>query len=105
MPNKFPAAQHPLVTGWVGRENPFAFDAKTLDWAAGAARFDTGPPLCFRLWSVKISRVSGHDAQAYRPIACSRCHSVLEKPFVSIAYCAISKLAGLANGFGKNSRQ
>jgi len=35
---------HPAVTGWFGRENPFAFDAKTLDWAPAAARFDTGTP-------------------------------------------------------------
>ncbi len=35
---------HPAVTGWFGRENPFAFDARTLDWAPAAARFDTGTP-------------------------------------------------------------
>ncbi len=35
---------HPMVTGWFGRANPFAFDAKSLDWASGAARFDTGTP-------------------------------------------------------------
>jgi selenocysteine lyase/cysteine desulfurase len=34
----------PLITGWFGRRNPFAFDAKTLDWSAHAARFDTGTP-------------------------------------------------------------
>jgi len=35
---------HPAVTGWFGRANPFAFDAKVLDWSAGASRFDSGTP-------------------------------------------------------------
>ena len=36
---------HPTVTGWFGRENPFAFDAKSLDWSRdGVSRFDTGTP-------------------------------------------------------------
>jgi selenocysteine lyase/cysteine desulfurase len=34
----------PLMTGWFGRANPYAFDAKQLDWAAGASRFDSGTP-------------------------------------------------------------
>ena len=34
----------PTVTGWFGRVNPFAFDPKQLDWAAGARRFDGGTP-------------------------------------------------------------
>ena len=34
----------PLITGWFGRVNPFAFDARGLDWAATAARFDGGTP-------------------------------------------------------------
>ena len=34
----------PSVTGWFGRTNPFAFDAKELDWSAGASRFDSGTP-------------------------------------------------------------
>jgi len=34
----------PTVTGWFGRANPFAFDAKRLDWPASASRFDTGTP-------------------------------------------------------------
>lgn len=34
----------PLLTGWFGRRDPFAFDAKTLDWAPTARRFDTGTP-------------------------------------------------------------
>lgn len=35
---------HPSVTGWFGRANPFAFDARLLDWSAGASRFDSGTP-------------------------------------------------------------
>ncbi len=34
----------PLTTGWFGRANPFAFDARQLDWAPTAARFDGGTP-------------------------------------------------------------
>lgn len=34
----------PAVTGWFGREDPFAFDSHTLDWAPAARRFDTGTP-------------------------------------------------------------
>lgn len=34
----------PTVTGWFGRVNPFAFDAKTLDWSSSASRFDSGTP-------------------------------------------------------------
>ena len=35
---------HPAATGWFGRANPFAFDAKTLDWSPTASRFDAGTP-------------------------------------------------------------
>lgn len=34
----------PTNTGWFGRVNPFAFDIRGLDYAEGAARFDTGTP-------------------------------------------------------------
>ncbi|MEO8857271.1 MAG: aminotransferase class V-fold PLP-dependent enzyme, partial [Burkholderiaceae bacterium] len=34
----------PINTGWFGRVNPFAFDIRTLDYAPGARRFDTGTP-------------------------------------------------------------
>ncbi|RNB73125.1 aminotransferase class V-fold PLP-dependent enzyme [Brevibacillus panacihumi] len=34
----------PAVTGWFGRTNPFAFDIRCLDYAAGARRFETGTP-------------------------------------------------------------
>ena len=35
---------HPLMTGWFGREDPFAFQVKRLDWAPAAGRFDMGTP-------------------------------------------------------------
>jgi selenocysteine lyase/cysteine desulfurase len=35
---------HPSVTGWFGRANPFAFNARSLDWSPTASRFDTGTP-------------------------------------------------------------
>ncbi len=34
----------PSITGWFGRENPFAFDATRLDWGEGGKRLDTGTP-------------------------------------------------------------
>ena len=34
----------PLVTGWFGRVEPFAFDIKRLDWAPSARRFEAGTP-------------------------------------------------------------
>ncbi|WP_054968532.1 aminotransferase class V-fold PLP-dependent enzyme [Alicyclobacillus ferrooxydans] len=34
----------PAMTGWFGRQNPFHFDAKNLDYAASAGRFNTGTP-------------------------------------------------------------
>lgn len=35
---------HPLMTGWFGRANPFAFQVKQLDWSTTASRFDSGTP-------------------------------------------------------------
>jgi selenocysteine lyase/cysteine desulfurase len=34
----------PLVTGWFGRADPFAFRIDRLDWAASARRFEAGSP-------------------------------------------------------------
>ena len=34
----------PSITGWFGRENPYAFDAQRLDWGDGVRRLDTGTP-------------------------------------------------------------
>jgi selenocysteine lyase/cysteine desulfurase len=38
------AQLHPTVTGWFGRQDPFAFDPHLLDYAEHAARFDLGTP-------------------------------------------------------------
>ena len=38
------ARMHPLVTGWFGRTDPFAFRVKELDWSPTASRFDSGTP-------------------------------------------------------------
>jgi selenocysteine lyase/cysteine desulfurase len=45
----------PLITGWFGRANPFAFEATQLDWARAASRFDCGTP---PLFSAYISRAA-----------------------------------------------
>lgn len=34
----------PALTGWFGRRDPFAFDARVLDWAPEARRLETGTP-------------------------------------------------------------
>lgn len=34
----------PSITGWFGRIDPFSFDVKSLDYAEGTRRFDTGTP-------------------------------------------------------------
>lgn len=38
------ATLEPLVTGWFGRVEPFAFSVTPLDWATTARRFETGSP-------------------------------------------------------------
>ena len=45
----------PLITGWFGRANPYAFNAMQLDWSPQAARFDSGTP---PLLPAYISRAS-----------------------------------------------
>jgi selenocysteine lyase/cysteine desulfurase len=44
---------HPSVTGWFGRANPFAFDAKLLDWSPTASRFDSGTPPVINAYVVR----------------------------------------------------
>jgi selenocysteine lyase/cysteine desulfurase len=40
-----PAGDHdPVLTGWFGRVDPFAFDSARLDFPAAARRFETGTP-------------------------------------------------------------
>ena len=38
------ARLEPLITGWFGRVDPFAFSAAPLDWSPSARRFETGSP-------------------------------------------------------------
>ncbi len=45
---------HPALTGWFGRENPFSFDEKRLDWAASAKRFDTGTPPILNAYVARV---------------------------------------------------
>lgn len=45
----------PLITGWFGRTNPFAFEAKRFDWSGSASRFDSGTP---PLFSAYVSRAA-----------------------------------------------
>jgi selenocysteine lyase/cysteine desulfurase len=40
----------PAITGWFGRAEPFAFEARRLDWAEGARRLDTGTPPVFEAY-------------------------------------------------------
>ena len=37
----------PMITGWFGRVNPYAFDATQLDWSPNASRVDSGTPPIF----------------------------------------------------------
>ena len=37
----------PLITGWFGRANPYAFDTMHLDWSPNASRVDSGTPPIF----------------------------------------------------------
>jgi len=45
----------PTITGWGGRENPFAFDVKDLSWAPVARRFDTGTPPIFEAYVARAA--------------------------------------------------
>jgi selenocysteine lyase/cysteine desulfurase len=45
----------PLMTGWFGRANPFAFGTTRLDWSRTASRFDSGTP---PLFSAYVSRAA-----------------------------------------------
>jgi selenocysteine lyase/cysteine desulfurase len=41
----------PVLTGWWGRVDPFAFDARRLDFPADARRFETGTPAVAALYA------------------------------------------------------
>jgi selenocysteine lyase/cysteine desulfurase len=56
----------PLVTGWFGRADPFAFALAPLDWASSARRFETGSPPVPSLYGavagLNLLRLVGPDA-------------------------------------------
>jgi len=45
----------PTLTGWGGREDPYAFDLKDLTWARAARRFDTGTPPIFEAYVARAA--------------------------------------------------
>ena len=51
----------PVVTGWFGRVNPFAFDPTGLDWGAGARRFDGGTPPIINAYIARAGLEIIHD--------------------------------------------
>jgi selenocysteine lyase/cysteine desulfurase len=51
----------PTITGWGGRENPFAFDLKDLTWARVARRFDTGTPPIFEAYVARAAMDFLHE--------------------------------------------
>ena len=70
---------HPTVTGWFGRENPFAFKVNALDWSETASRFDPGtPPIIHRdvaragmeiIHEIGVARIrEWHEVLAHRLI-------------------------------------
>jgi selenocysteine lyase/cysteine desulfurase len=59
-------AHRPTLTGWFGRVDPFAFDPRSLDYAAGARRFETGTPAIPAAYAAAagLSLVNELDARA-----------------------------------------
>jgi selenocysteine lyase/cysteine desulfurase len=58
----------PVLTGWFGRVDPFAFDARRLDFPAAARRFETGTPAipaCYAS-SAGLRLVGGLDLRVVR---------------------------------------
>jgi selenocysteine lyase/cysteine desulfurase len=49
------ATLRPSNTGWFGRVQPFAFDIRQLDYASGAARFDTGTPAMINAYAARAA--------------------------------------------------
>ena len=60
------ASLAPLVTGWFGRVNPFAFSADVLDWAPNARRFEAGTPSIPNVYAaaagIELLQTAGLDA-------------------------------------------
>ena len=56
----------PALTGWFGRVNPFAFDARALDYAAEARRLDTGTPPVFAAVAARAGMELIEEAETRR---------------------------------------
>jgi selenocysteine lyase/cysteine desulfurase len=70
---------HPTMTGWFGRANPFAFEAKTLDWAPTASRFDAGtPPIA----NAYVGRAGMEIINAIGPAKIRAWHTVLAQRLI-----------------------
>ena len=70
---------HPTSTGWFGRVNPFAFDAKQLDWSVGASRFDSGTPPVINAYIARagmdmISGIGVANIRAWHEVLSRRLH-------------------------------
>ena len=68
---------HPTVTGWFGRANPFAFNAKELDWSPTASRFDSGTPPLINAYIARagmelILEISAGNIRAWHEVLAER---------------------------------
>ena len=70
---------HPTVTGWFGRENPFAFNAKELDWSPTASRFDSGTPPVMNAY---VARAGMDIIQEVGPANIGSWHRVLARRLI-----------------------
>nr|WP_272509880.1 aminotransferase class V-fold PLP-dependent enzyme [Paenibacillus chitinolyticus] len=60
----------PSITGWFGRIDPFSFDVKSLDYAEGTRRFDTGTPPMINAYAAYaalelINQIGVHRIEPY----------------------------------------
>ncbi len=58
----------PTLTGWFGRRDPLAFDARRLDFAPSARRFETGTPAVPAIYAANagLGLLAGLDLHAVR---------------------------------------
>jgi selenocysteine lyase/cysteine desulfurase len=69
----------PSATGWFGRANPFAFDAKSLDWSPTASRFDSGTPPVINAY---VARAGMEIISAIGPAKIRAWHEVLARRLI-----------------------
>jgi len=70
---------HPTATGWFGRADPFAFDARTLDWSPNASRFDAGTPPVVNAY---IARAGMEIIDDVSPASLRAWHEVLARRLI-----------------------